>query len=104
MGKNKLGSKNPVNTGNPIYKRAGTGAPLKYKLKAKPVKMNLKKIKLANKEAIASLDKKVDNFRDALKTKPKTEDSKTDTTTQPPETEQSTPATVEDAMDAISKL
>lgn len=45
MGKNKLKSKNPSNSGNPIYKKVGAGAPLKTKNKAKQVKTNLKKVK-----------------------------------------------------------
>ncbi|XP_045611419.1 ribosomal biogenesis factor [Procambarus clarkii] len=69
MGKNKLHTRNPSKSGNPIYKKAGTGAPLKAKTKVKPVKTNLKQLKIANKEAIASLDKKLGSFHKAMQTK-----------------------------------
>ncbi|MPC33170.1 hypothetical protein E2C01_026513 [Portunus trituberculatus] len=42
MGKNKLNSKNPGKSKNPIYKKVGVGAPLKTKSKAKQVKTSLK--------------------------------------------------------------
>ncbi|XP_066973367.1 ribosomal biogenesis factor-like [Macrobrachium rosenbergii] len=69
MGKNKVNKGNPLKSGNPIYKKAGSGAALKAKTKAKPVKTNLKKLKIGNREAIEALDKKVNDFRQALQVK-----------------------------------
>ncbi|XP_064089869.1 ribosomal biogenesis factor-like [Macrobrachium nipponense] len=69
MGKNKVNKGNPLKSGNPIYKKAGGGAAHKAKNKAKPVKTNLKKLKIGNREAIKALDKKVNDFREALQVK-----------------------------------
>ena len=46
MGKNKLNSKKPGNSKNPIYKKVSVGAPLKTKSKAKQVKTNLKQVNI----------------------------------------------------------
>lgn len=48
MGKNKLNSKNPGNSKNPIYKKVGAGAPLKTKSKAKQVKTSLKQVNIGH--------------------------------------------------------
>ncbi|KAG7155755.1 hypothetical protein Hamer_G022161 [Homarus americanus] len=69
MGKNKLHTKNPFKSGNPIYRKAGTGAPRKAKGKVKPVKTNLKQLKIANKEAVLSLDKRLGSFHEAMQKK-----------------------------------
>ncbi|XP_069937302.1 ribosomal biogenesis factor-like [Cherax quadricarinatus] len=71
MGKNKLQTRNPGKSGNPIYKKAGTGIPQKAKTKVKPIKTNLKQLKIVNREAIASIDNKLGSFYEAMQTKTK---------------------------------
>ncbi|XP_063607911.1 uncharacterized protein LOC134782396 [Penaeus indicus] len=100
MGKNKLHSKQPVKSGNPIYKRAGA-LPGKAKAKTKPVKTNLRKLKIKNEETIKSLDKKVDSFRQAVsdsQKKPKEERPPRPKAEAPPE------VNMEEAAEELSKL
>ncbi|XP_069973354.1 ribosomal biogenesis factor-like [Penaeus vannamei] len=99
MGKNKVHSKQPIKSGNPIYKRAGA-LPAKAKAKTKPVKTNLRKLKIKNEETIKSLDKKVDSFRQAVsdsQKKPK-ERPPRPTPEDPPE------VNMEEAAEELSKL
>ncbi|XP_071528978.1 uncharacterized protein [Panulirus ornatus] len=101
MGKNKLNTQNPGKSGNPIYKKAGAGAPRKAKNKVKPVKTSLRKLKIANKEATVSLDEKLGLFREAMKTK-----VKEPTAEHPVQSskEKEAPVNMEEAAEKLSKL
>lgn len=99
MGKNKLNSKNRGNSKNPIYKKVGAGAPLKTKSKAKQVKTNLKRLKIANKEAVASLDKKLGAFHKAVQNNKQKKPKHTATVH-----DEKPPVNMEEAAESLSKL
>ncbi|XP_042886761.1 uncharacterized protein LOC122262720 [Penaeus japonicus] len=100
MGRNKLNVKTAMKSGNPIYKKAGGTLPGKAKIKTKPVKTNLRKLKLNNEAAIKSLDKKVDSFRQAVSDshkKPKERPPK-------PAAEDAPEVNMEETVEELSKL
>lgn len=101
MGKHKANRERPFKSGNPIYKKAGGGAARKAKNKVKPMKVNLKKLKIGNKEAIEALDKKMSSFREALEAK-KVNSSSPESFQKPVATKAD--ASMEETVEELSKL
>ncbi|XP_050707138.1 uncharacterized protein LOC126992432 isoform X2 [Eriocheir sinensis] len=99
MGKNKTAAK--TSKKNPIYKKAGAGAALKTKSKAKQVKTNLKKLKINNKEEITALDQRLGTFREALQNKAK--ETKRDEAVRPRDAEPSV-VDMEETAEGLSRL
>merc|ERR1739842_108785 len=100
MGKNKL--KNTNNSSNPIYKKAGGLLKKKGLLKSKPVKTNLKKMSIENKEAVKSLDKKLGTFHQALQKLDQIKDNKT--VSKRPQNEIPAPVDIDETMKDLANL